>query len=66
MLEIPLVHGSVWINPYYAISVEASSVGGGAIEGSFITMHNGSGWNTPLKPAELARRIAAYKQQFDR
>lgn len=66
MLEIPLIHGTVWINPYRAIAIEAASVNGGAINGSFITMDSGVGWNTPLSPRELAAKIGEYKRDFSR
>lgn len=65
MLEIQLTHGTVWINPYRAIAIEPASLSD-KVQGSFITMDGGVGWNTPLTPAQLAAKIAAYKQQFDR
>lgn len=61
MLEIPLVHGTVWINPYHVTLIEKTSIKDDVM-GSFVAMDNGHCFNSPLSPEELVRKIAARKK----
>lgn len=63
MLEIQLAHGTVWINPYHVTSIEPASLSD-KVQGSYIQMQTGSGWNTPYQPYALAAKIADCKKQF--
>lgn len=54
MMEIPLIHGKVWINPDCIVSIETN------IDGCFLALQSG-GYNSPLAPEELAARIKLYK-----
>lgn len=61
MIEIPLVHGTIWINPRLVASIESATTAEDDKDGCYFTLQNGNGWNSSLSPRELAEKVIAAK-----